>query len=407
MVTVLKGQRIILAVSGSIACYKIVDLASKLNQAGALVDVIMTEAAQRFVTPLAFQSVTGRPVFTDMWDDRSHVQHVNLAEEADLMVIAPATANTLAKLAHGMADNLLSLTAIGLRAPLLFVPAMDGGMYAHPAMSANVQTLINRGAYQAGPAEGRMASGLVGKGRMIEPAEIFGHIRVALGHSGALKDRRVVVTAGPTREAIDPVRFITNRSTGRQGVALAQAAVDAGAYVTLIAGPINVATPIGAEVVSVTSTQEMHDATVEACKVADILLMSAAVSDFRPATQADQKIKKTDAEAWGMAIGLERTLDILQGIKTQRDQYGIPKIVLGFAAETQNAFEYGRGKLIRKGLDFIAINDVTAPGAGFGVPTNRVMLLSKNGQVVQMPLQSKAEVAEQIIEYVAEELEGQ
>lgn len=405
MMTILKDKRIVLGVCGSIACYKIVDLASKLTQAGALVDVIMTESAQRFVTPLAFRSVTGRPVFTDMWDEREHVQHVNLAEEADLMVVAPATANTITKLALGLADNLLTLTAVGLRAPLMFVPAMDGGMYANPAITENVQTLLKRGVVQIGPAQGRMASGLIGLGRMVEPKEILGHIRIALGRKGLLRGRRVVVTAGPTREAIDPVRFITNRSTGRQGVALAQAALDAGAHVTLIVGPISIEMPIGADVQPVTSTQEMHAATVEACKVADILLMSAAVSDFRPANQSNQKIKKTDAEERGMAIGLERTLDILEGVKQQRDAFGFPKVVLGFAAETQNAFEYGRGKLIRKGLDFIAINDVTAPGAGFGVPTNRVTLLSRNGQVEQMPLQNKSEVAEQIIEYVAEELE--
>ena len=299
MISILNKKQIILAVSGSIAAYKIVDLASKLTQAGALVDVIMTEAAQKFVTPLAFRSVTGRPVYTDMWDEREHVQHVNLAEEGDLMVVAPATAHTIAKLAYGMADNLLTLTAVGLRAGLMIVPAMDGGMYANPATQANVARLQERGALFVGPVEGRMASGLRGKGRMVEPAEILDQIRLALASSGPLAGRRVVVTAGPTREAIDPVRFITNRSTGKQGVALAQAALDAGADVTLIAGPISIDLPRGATIVNVTSTSEMHQATVDACKEADVLLMSAAVSDFRPTTKADQKIKKSDAEAWG------------------------------------------------------------------------------------------------------------
>ena len=405
MATIFSKKRIILGVTGSIACYKAVDLASKLTQQGALVDVILTQSAEKFVSALAFQSVTGRPVYTSMWDEREHVQHVNLAETADLMVIAPATANTLAKLAHGMADNLLTLTAVGLRNPLVVAPPMDGGMYAPPATVANVEMLQKRGVAFIGPAEGRMASGLTGKGRMVEPMAILAALRPVLGRNGLLAGRRVVVTAGPTREKIDPVRFITNRSTGKQGVALAQAALDAGAEVTLILGPVAVQPPAEAEVIDVTSTLEMHDATVKACENADILLMAAAVSDFTPSTKSDQKIKKTQAEEWGMAIGLERTLDILQGVKERREKSGYPKVVLGFAAETQDAFKYGRDKMIRKGLDFIAINDVTAPGAGFGVSTNRVTLLDADGLVAKFPLQSKAEVAEQIIIRVAEELE--
>ncbi len=405
MATIFENKRIILGVTGSIACYKAVDLASKLTQQGGLVDVILTESAQRFVSALAFQSVTGRPVYSNMWDDREHVQHVNLAETADLMVVVPATANTLAKLAHGMADNLLTLTAVGLRAPLVVAPAMDGGMYANPATVANVETLLSRGVHFVGPAEGRMASGLMGKGRMVEPLDILAALRPILGRDGLLARRKVVVTAGPTREKIDPVRFITNRSTGKQGVALAQAAIDAGADVTLILGPVTVDPPKECTVINVTSTLDMHDATVEACQNADILLMAAAVSDFTPSTKSDQKIKKTQAEAWGMAIGLERTLDILQAIQKKREKSGFPKVVLGFAAETQDAFKYGRDKLIRKGLDFIAINDVTAQGAGFGVSTNRVTLLDADGLVAKFPLQSKAGVAEQIVIRVAEELE--
>ncbi len=405
MATIFNNKRIILGVTGSIACYKAVDLASKLTQKGALVDVILTRSAQKFVSALAFRSVTGRPVFVDMWDEREHVQHVNLAETADLMIVAPATANTLAKLSTGIADNLLSLTAIGLRCPLVVAPAMDGGMYAHPATVANVETLQSRGIRFIGPAEGRMASGLTGKGRMVEPLDILAAVRPILGRDGLLAGRKVVVTAGPTREKIDPVRFITNRSTGKQGVALAQAALDAGADVTLILGPVPIEPPNECNVVRVTSTLDMHDATVEACTSADILLMAAAVSDFTPATKSDQKIKKTQAEEWGMAIGLERTLDILKAIQKQRKSSGFPRVVLGFAAETQDAFKYGRDKLIRKGLDFIAINDVTAPGAGFGVNTNRVTLLDADGLVAKFPLQSKSEVAEQIIIRVAEELE--
>ncbi len=402
MITVLKQKRIILAVTGSIACYKSLDLASKLTQAGALVDVVMSSAAQQFVTALAFRSVTGRPVYTDMWDEREHVQHVNLGETADLLVVAPATANTMAKMAQGLADNLVTLTSISVRCPILVAPAMDGGMYEHPATQANVNILQERGVRFVGPAEGRMASGLIGKGRMVEPEELLGQIRIALGSKNMLAGKHVVVTAGPTREKIDPVRFITNRSTGKQGVALAQAALDAGANVTLILGPVEVAPPYGAQVVHVLSTQEMHDATVAAVEKADVLLMAAAVSDFRPSAAADQKLKKTQAQEWGMAIGLERTLDILEAVKQQRDETGYPQVVLGFAAETQNAFDYGRDKLRRKGLDFIAINDVTAKGAGFGVDTNRVTLLNQKGELARFPLQSKAEVAEQIVRYVAQ-----
>lgn len=406
MITVLKDKRIVLAVTGSIACYKTLDVASKLTQAGALVDVVMSEAAQRFVTSLAFRSVTGRPVYTDMWDERRHVQHVNLAEEADLFVVAPATANTMAKMAHGLADNIVTLTAISVRCPVLVAPAMDGGMYGHAATQAAVHLLQQRGVTFIGPAEGRMASGLVGKGRMVESDELLGHIRLALGRKNSLRGKRVVVTAGPTREAIDPVRFITNRSTGKQGVALAQAALDAGAEVTLILGPVEVSPPFGALVVPVVTTQQMHDATVTAVATADILLMAAAVADFRPSTTSDQKLKKTQAQEWGMAIGLERTLDILEAVKQQRETSGFPQVVLGFAAETQNAFDYGRDKLRRKGLDFIAINDVTAKGAGFAVDTNRVLLLNQKGEVARFPLQSKAEVAEQIVRHVAQAFAG-
>lgn len=395
------GKRVLLGVSGSIACYKSVDLASKLTQAGAAVDVIMTEAATRFVAPLTFRSVTGRPVYTDMWDLDEHVQHVGLGEAADLFVIAPATAHTLAKLAYGLADNLLTLTALAARCPLLVAPAMDGGMFEHPTTQANIEMLSVRGVSFAGPAEGRMASGLAGRGRMVEPMELFGRVRMILAQGGSLAGRKVVVTAGPTREPLDPVRFISNRSTGKQGIAIAQAALDAGAEVVLIAGPICEPYPIGAQNISVQTTQEMAEATLEAAKDADILYMVAAVADFRPEAVAARKIKKTETEQWGTAVGLERTLDILTAVKEQRDRTGYPHIVLGFAAETHNAFEYGRDKLLRKGLDFIAVNDVLVEGAGFGVDTNQVTLLNPVGIVEEMGLQSKTNVAERIVGHTA------
>jgi phosphopantothenoylcysteine decarboxylase/phosphopantothenate--cysteine ligase len=374
-----------------------------LTQAGALVDVIMTEAAAQFVTPLTFRSVTGRPSHDDMWQLDEHVRHVGLGEKADLLVIAPATAHTLSKLAHGLADNLLTVTALAARCPILVAPAMDGGMYEHPATQANVATLRERGVLFAGPAEGRMASGLTGLGRMVEPAKLLAHIRLALAQDGPLNGRHVVVTAGPTQEALDPVRFISNRSTGKQGLAVAQAALDAGARVTLIAGPVHEPIPVGVELLSVTSSQEMADAVLEATVDADALFMVAAVADFRPGAQSDQKIKKTD-QAWGLAIGLEKTLDILGAVKERREETGYPRVALGFAAETQNAFEYGRHKLLRKGLNYIAVNDVTAEGAGFGVDTNQIVLLSSAGVVERMPLQSKTAVAERLVHHVAKTL---
>ena len=399
--TVFKERRILLGVTGSIAAYKSVDLASKLTQAGALVDVILTESAARFVTPLAFRSVTGRPVYDDMWSLDDHVRHVGLGEGAELFLIAPATANTLAKLAYGLADNLLTLTALAARCPIMVAPAMDGGMYDHPATQANLDLLRQRGVLLAGPAEGRMASGLSGLGRMLEPAALLGEARRVLARDGVLRGRRVVVTTGPTREALDPVRYISNRSTGKQGIAVAQAALDAGADVTLIAGPVAEAAPYGARLIAVETTQQMGEAVLSCVGDADALLMVAAVADFRPESVSDRKIKKTESADWGLAIGLEKTLDILSAVKEQRDRTGFPRVVLGFAAETHNAFEYGRDKLLRKGLNFIAVNDVTADGAGFAVDTNRVVLLSSAGVVESMPLQSKTAVAERLIHHVA------
>ena len=404
-VTLLKDKRILLGVTGSIACYKAVDLASRLTQVGALVDVIMTKAATKFVAPLAFRSVTGRPVYTDMWSLDDHVRHVGLGETADLFVIAPATAHTLAKLAYGLADNLLTVTALAARCPILAAPAMDGGMYEHPATQANVATLRQRDALFVGPAAGRMASGLTGLGRMVEPPELMDQIRLALARGGPLDGRHVVVTTGPTQEPLDPVRFISNRSTGKQGLAVAQAALDAGARVTLIAGPVHEPIPGGATHVPVRTTQQMGDAVLAAVKDADALFMVAAVADFRPQIRSDQKIKKTDEE-WGLAIGLEVTLDILSAVKEQRERTGYPLVALGFAAETQNAFEYGRHKLLRKGLNYIAVNDVTAAGAGFAVDTNKIVLLSSAGIVEAMPLQSKTAVAERLVHHVAKTLNG-
>jgi len=404
-VPLLNGKRILLGVTGGISAYKVCTLASQLTQAGAQVDTVMTEAATRFVTPLTFEALTGRPAYTDMWQTErglpTHIAHVGLAHAADLLVIAPATAHTLAKLAHGLADNLLTTLALAASCPVVAVPAMDAGMWSHAATQANVAILRGRGVHFVGPARGRMASGLEGEGRMVEPDEIVGHIRRVLGQSGPLAGRRVVVTAGPTREPLDPVRFLSNRSSGRQGFALAQAAIDRGAAVTLIAGPTALPTPVGAERIDVTTAEEMKEAVLAACAQSDLLLMAAAVADYRPAEVAAHKIKKGQEE---MTLRLARTPDVLGVVAAQRALSGFPRLVVGFAAETEQLRENARAKLEAKGLDMIVANDVTAPDAGFDVPTNRVVLLKRDGSAIELPLMSKSEVAEKVLEHIAENL---
>lgn len=406
IITLLQNKRIILAVTGSIAAYKAADLASKLTQAGALIDVVMTEAAERFVTPLTFQSVTGRPVYTNLWQNESsgalptHIAHVGLAEGADLLVVAPATANTLAKLAHGLADDLLSVTALAARCPLAVAPAMDGSMYGHAATQANVSILRQRGVTVIEPETGRFASGLVGQGRLPDTATLIGYIRVALGRTGALAGKKVIVTAGGTREAIDPVRFITNRSSGKQGYALAQAALDAGASVTLVTAS-DLPSPVGAEIINISSAEHMQQAVLDNLPTSDALLMAAAVADFRPQTRATQKIKKKDDSDEAPVITLARTPDILMSVKAQRTAINHPHVTVGFAAESEKLLSHARAKLERKGLDLLIANDITTPDAGFEVDTNRVIILGADGTQTPLALASKTRIAEAIIERVA------
>ena len=393
VIPVLSGKRILLGVSGSIAACKAADLASRLTKAGARVDAILTAAASRFVTPLTFQSLTGRPAPADLWSEEAHILHVGLADGADLLVVAPATADILAKLAHGLADDLLTVTALAARCPLLVAPAMDAGMFEHPAVQANLATLRARGATVIGPADGRMASGLEGRGRMLEPEEILGHVRLAAGRNGPLAGRRVVVTAGGTQEPIDPVRVIANRSSGKQGFAVAQAALDRGAAVTLVAAPCALPTPVGASRIDVATAQEMADAVLESCAGADALVMAAAVADFRPVRPAAKKLKK---DAGPPAVELERTTDILAVVTAARAR---PACVVGFAAETGDLLRNARRKLKEKRLSLIVANDVTQPGGGFGSDTNRVMLIDAAG-TEELPLLSKAEVAGRILDRV-------
>jgi phosphopantothenoylcysteine decarboxylase/phosphopantothenate--cysteine ligase len=397
-IPVLKDRRIVLGITGGIAAYKAADLASKLTQAGARVDVVMTAAATRFIAPLTFQALTGRPVYTDLWTPtpETALPHIALGEAADLVVIAPATADFLAKMAHGLADDLLSTLCLAARAPILVAPAMDVGMWAHPATQENVARLRARGVEIIGPAYGRMASGLEGWGRMVEPAELLGHIRRALGRNGPLAGRRVVVTAGPTYEPIDPVRFVGNRSSGKQGFALSQAALDRGAEVVLIAGPVALETPVGARRIDVGTAAEMAEAVWREAEAADVLLMAAAVADYRPAQSQPFKIKRGE----GLALELIPTVDILAGVAARRASAGKPHVIVGFAAETRDLLENAQAKLRAKGLDLIVANDVTEPGAGFAVDTNRVTLIDARGRIEPLPLMSKAAVAEAILDRV-------
>ncbi|MFN2190706.1 MAG: bifunctional phosphopantothenoylcysteine decarboxylase/phosphopantothenate--cysteine ligase CoaBC [Candidatus Promineifilaceae bacterium] len=398
-----EGKHILLGITGSIASFKAVDLASRLTKAGAAVDVIMTEAAQRFVMPLSFRSVTGRKVYLDMWEADEDIQHIALAEWADVFVIAPITANTLAKIAHGLADNLLSLTALASRCPLIAAPAMDVGMYSHPSTQANVRTMIERGVTIVGPVEGRMASGQSGIGRMVEPAYLESAIRYRLGRGGPLEGVQVLVTAGPTRESIDPVRYLSNRSSGKQGYALAQAALDLGAEVTLVSGPVHLDNPVGANVIPVNSAIDMQAAVDENIDSTDILLMSAAVADFRPAEALTSKLKKDELEDQALSLSLVGNPDILKEIGKRRAGGGRPNIVLGFAAETDNLIQNAEHKLRGKNLDFIAVNDVSRADRGFSVDDNRVTLISADGSLSELPLSSKEGIARKVLEVAAEE----
>lgn len=399
----LVDKHILLGVTGSIAVYKAADLASKLAQAGARVDVILTPSAEKFVTPLAFQSVTGRRAYTeaDLWGNEAHVLHVGLAHQADLLVIAPCTANTIAKLAHGQADNLLTITALASTCPLLIGPAMESNMFAHPATQENIAKLTERGAFFAGPAEGHLASGATGRGRMLETGELLGHIRLVLGHHGLLADKKIVITAGGTHEPLDPVRVITNRSSGKQGYALAQAAINAGADVCLIS-TVNLPPPVGARVVQVRTAQEMLEAVLEESATADALIMAAAVADFRPKNVAENKLKKKDGIP---QVELEAAPDILGAVASLGPGKKRPKVVVGFAAESRDLLENATIKLQSKKLDFIAANDISATDAGFSVDTNRVTLLYADGRSEALPLISKSEVAETIVARVAALLE--
>ncbi|HXG35510.1 MAG TPA: bifunctional phosphopantothenoylcysteine decarboxylase/phosphopantothenate--cysteine ligase CoaBC [Dehalococcoidia bacterium] len=390
----LTGKNIVLGVTGSIAAYKAVDLASKLTQAGAIVDVLLTEDAARFVAPLSFAGVTGRPADVDVFaaGDGSAEKHVELGRRADVLVIAPATATTIARLALGLAEDMVSLTALATRAPLVICPAMDSLMYEHVSTQSNLQLLQARGALIVGPEIGRLASGQAGPGRLSETSHIIGAVRYVLGQcSGDLLGRRIVVTAGGTQEPIDPVRYLGNYSSGRMGYALAEAARDRGAEVALVSAPSHLEPPYGVKLVPVRRALEMRDSVLSECRGADILIMAAAVADYQP-DRREQKIKR---EAAPLLLELTPTPDILAELKSQE---GLVKV--GFAAESRDLLENARSKLLAKGLDLIVANDITKEGSGFGTETNEVVLLDKDGGQVQLPLLSKYEVAQHILDKI-------
>ncbi len=387
------GKRILLGVSGSIAAYKAIDIASKLTQAGAVVNVLMSQAAIQFVTPLTFRSVTHQDVVTDLFDIQSRhaIEHVKLANSADLLVVAPATAHTIAKLALGLADDPITVTAIATSAPLVIVPAMDANMWHHPAVRANTDVLVSRGVTIVGPAEGRLASGLMGWGRLAETAEVIGAIATKLGSQGDLAGRTIVVSAGGTQEAIDPVRVITNRSSGKMGYAVAAAARDRGARVLLITASTSQDDPVGIETRHVESASEMLSAVLMDCQGADAIVMAAAVADYTPVNPATNKIKKSATGK--ISIELTKTVDILSAIP--RDL-----VRVGFAAESTNLIPYAQAKVESKSLDFIVANDITTPGSGFGADKNKVSIVSRE-KVEDIPIMSKYAVANEILDRVA------
>ncbi|MBV9579379.1 MAG: bifunctional phosphopantothenoylcysteine decarboxylase/phosphopantothenate--cysteine ligase CoaBC [Chloroflexi bacterium] len=395
-VRVLSGKRIALGVTGSIAAYKGVALASALHQAGAIVDVAMTPDAQRFVQPLSFQAITHRPVFDDLWASgmETDIAHVTLGRESDLIVVAPATANMLAKLAHGLADDPVSVTVLAARCPVLVAPAMDAGMYTQAATTTNVATLRERGVVIVEPEEGHLASGLTGLGRLADPETIVDRIRAALGGAGDLAGRRVMVTAGGTQEAIDPVRYITNHSSGKMGYAIAEAARDRGASVVLVTTPTALRIPGGVECVAVRTAEEMLEAITSEYARLDALIMSAAVADFRVESEARHKIKRGET---ALELRLVPNPDLLA--TTAQLGTGSRPVRVGFAAETQELLEHAREKLARKGLDLIVANDVS--GDVFGSDANEVTLLWTDGRHSALPRMPKTQVAEEVLDAVS------
>jgi len=390
----LNNKTIVLGITGGIAAYKAAEIATKLTQAGAKVQVVMTESATKFVAPLTFRAITNRAVATDMFTPHPEfwISHIALAEAADVVVIAPATANTIAKLAAGIADDILSCTVLATEAPVIVAPAMNVNMYQNSITQENLAKLKARGFTIVEPEYGRLATGKIGKGRLAEIETIIGTIKQVSGRNGDLAGKRIVVTAGGTQEPLDPVRHIGNRSSGKMGYAIAEAARDRGATVSLITAPVSLPEPAGIEVIHVRTAAEMKAAVTKAVAQADALIMAAAVADYQPKTAAKTKIKK---DAPGLTLELVRTPDILTEVSGKF-------LKVGFAAESEDIVENARQKLEKKQLDLIVANDITDASSGFGVDTNKVTLIDRDGKVESLPLLSKTEVADRILDRVVE-----
>ncbi|KAF0820308.1 Phosphopantothenoylcysteine decarboxylase [Bacillus sp. ZZV12-4809] len=399
----LTGKKILLCVTGGIAVYKAAALTSKLTQGGAQVKVILSESAAKFVAPLTFQALSRHDVYTDTFDEKDSkvIAHIDLADWADLILVAPATANVIGKLANGIADNMITTTLLAATSPIWIAPAMNVHMYSHPAVQKNIETLYCFGCRFIEPSEGYLACGYVGKGRLEEPEKITETISEFFKPARfKFTGRKVVITAGPTREKIDPVRYITNHSSGKMGYAIAEAAVSAGAEVVLISGPVSIDAPAGLTLIKVESAEEMYQAAINEFENADIVVKTAAVSDYRPKKTSAHKMKKKPGDE---VLELERTKDILFELGQRKRK----QILIGFAAETEQVEEYAKSKLMKKNADMIVANNVTAEGAGFGTDTNIVTFYKKDGSSEKLPLMSKKDVAEKILEEAAKLLKDE
>ncbi|NMH72325.1 bifunctional phosphopantothenoylcysteine decarboxylase/phosphopantothenate--cysteine ligase CoaBC [Bacillus sp. RO2] len=398
----MKNKKILLCVTGGIAVYKAVALTSKLVQQGAEVKVIMSQSACKFVTPLSFQALSRNEVFTDTFEEKNPavISHIDLADWADVVLVAPATANVIGKLANGLADDMITTTLLASTAPVWIAPAMNVHMYDHPAVKQNMERLLSFGYRFIEPGEGFLACGYVGKGRLEEPETIVeGLKRFFQKHDElTLTGKRILVTAGPTIEKVDPVRFFTNRSTGKMGYAIAEAAASLGAEVILVSGPTNLPDPPNVNTIRVESAEEMFNEVIAHYEQTDVVIKSAAVADYRPKFVSDIKMKKQDGDS---VLELERTKDILKTLGERKEH----QVLVGFAAETNNVEEYAKGKLAKKNLDYVVANNVTVSGAGFGTDTNLVTIYKKDGTSISLPMMTKQDVAYALLEEVAATLE--
>ena len=392
----LTGKRVALGVTGSIAAYKAVSLLRALTRQGAGVSVVMTKAATKFVTPMTFEVLSGQPVTTDLFEAHQEMKHLSIPAGADAIVVAPATANFLAKAAVGLADDVLSTMLLTSRCPLIVAPAMDGDMWTHPAVQDHVRTLRARGVIVLDPEEGPLASGLIGQGRLAAEPRILEAVEQALLPLADLKGQRILVSAGPTQEAIDPVRYISNRSSGKMGFAIAEAARNRGAEVILVSGPTGLTPPAGVRIVPITTAKEMAEAMSTHFNWASVVVMAAAVADFLPKNPASQKLKKGTAAV--PPLELERAPDILAMLSAKRTS----QILVGFAAETQHLVKHAEEKLAAKGLDLIVANDVTQAGAGFGSEQNAAVVLSRTGIQRTFALRPKTQLAHDILSTIVE-----